>query len=154
MAFGCGQDAALIFGDEGAAHWASADVPVVRVCNLEVGSLVARDEQGFVAIGHLVGRSIKSQDVALRVGEGAHTATAAGSGFGNGRRFALEGFAFIGGASDEDGAASFAVGVSGLRRVPGDVHVTLRIGGDGTAAIEVMMLRSGSKAVQASLNLV
>src|SRR5439155_15737047 len=79
------------------------------------------------------------EDVAPGIGERAHAAASAGArGFRDGGCFALEGFAFVSGASDENGAAGFTVGAAGLRGVPGDIDVALRIGGNGASAIEAI----------------
>src|SRR5205807_4821318 len=73
------------------------------------------------------------------VSEGAHTATAAGSGgLRCGESLALERFALVGGASDEHGAAGFAVGIAGLGRVPGHIDIALRVGCYGAAAVETV----------------
>src|SRR5207245_9812317 len=115
------------------------DVPMVRVSNFEGCAVVAGDEQGFIAIGHLIGGAIESEDIAPGVGECAHAATAArAGGFGDGGRFALEGLAIISGAGNEYSATTFAVGVARLRGVPGNIDVALRIGGNGAAAIETI----------------
>src|SRR5690242_8306505 len=100
----------------------------MRVCDLELLPAVAGDEQGFVTVSHLVRGTEKRKDVTFAVGEGAHAATGTSSGgFGNCKGFALKGFAFVGGASDENGAASFAIGVARLGRMPSDINVSLRI---------------------------
>src|SRR6266568_4092671 len=97
------------------------------------------DEQGFIAIGHLVGSAIESEDIASGIGERSHAAAGTGAGrFGNGGCFALEGFAFVSGAGNEYSATTFAVGVAGRRGVPGDIDIALRIGGNGAAAIEAI----------------
>src|SRR5215510_2038994 len=99
------------------------------VRDFKASSFVARDEKGFIAIGHFIGGAVEGEEIAARIGKGSHPATAASaSRFGNGRRFALEGYAFVGRASNEHGTVGFALFGVGARQssVPGDIDVTLR----------------------------
>jgi hypothetical protein len=85
----------------------------------------------------LIRSPIKGEHIAVGVGEGPHAAASTGScGLGNGRRFALESFAFVGRAGNKYGAPTFAIGIAGLRGMPGDIDVSLRVGGDRASAIE------------------
>src|SRR5437660_11400239 len=105
MSFGGSEDLAEAFRKRGAAHRAGANVPVVRVSDFKTCSLVARDQQCFVAVGHLIGSAVKGKNVATRIDEGSHAAARASAcEFRDCRRFALKGFAFVGRASDKDGA--------------------------------------------------
>src|SRR5207244_2780712 len=97
------------------------------------------DEQRLIAIGHLICGAIKCKDIASGISESSHDAAAArSSGFGNGQSFSFESFAFIRGTGDEYGAATFAVGIAGLRGMPGDIDVALQVRCHGAAAVEAI----------------
>jgi len=124
--FGGGEDFAQVFRKGGAAHWAGANVPLMRVSDFEVCCTIARDEKRLVTVGHFIGGAIQRKDVALRIGECSHAATTARSGgFGDGGGFALEGLSSVGRTGDEYRTSAFLVGVTGLLGVPGDIHVAL-----------------------------
>src|SRR5258706_8351149 len=113
----------------------------MRVNDLIICSAIARHEQRLVAISHFVCGTIKGKDIASGIGERPHAAAGASAG-GLRRRegFALESFPFVGGAGHEYGPAAFTIGVAGLRRMPGDIDLALRVRGDRASAVETVRI--------------
>src|SRR6266436_3896149 len=75
----------------------------------------------------------------MGISERSHAAASASAGrFRNGDRFTLECFAFVSGASNEYRATTFPIGIAGLRGMPGDIDVALRMCGNGASAIEAI----------------
>src|ERR1041385_506818 len=94
----------------------------------------------------------------MRIGERSHAAATTSAGrLGDGTLLALEGLAFVSRAGDEYGASGFAIGVAGLRRVPGNVDIAVLVRCDGTAAVQAigvgddgaLRLECGAGVVQA-----